>query len=199
MHHHIQLVGISGSLRQRSLNTHLINAVNDCLPEGVSLEIISIADIPLYNADLDIPAVSQRPEPVNRFRDALAKAEGIVIASPEYNYSIPGGLKNAIDWASRGADSPLLGKPVALMGASPGLMGTVRMQLAFLPVFQFLDMKPVHKPEVLVSQATQKFDENGKLVDEKTLELIKRKIQGLIQLVKELSIMQSANSSTERK
>ena len=198
MHHSIQLVGISGSLRQNSLNTHLINAVKDCLPEGVSLEIISIADIPLYNADLDIPAVSERPEPVNRFRDALAKAEGIVMASPEYNYSIPGVLKNAIDWASRGADSPLLGKPVALMGASPGLMGTVRMQLAFLPVFQFLDMKPVHKPEVLVSQANQKFDENGKLLDEKALELIKRKIQALSQLIEETKTAKLVKKSTEQ-
>lgn len=136
----IHWVGISGSLRKESFNTWLLYAVQELLSTGVTIDIISIADIPLYNADLDLPSVKERPGPVTIFRQALAKANGLVIVSPEYNYSIPGGLKNAIDWASRGEDSPLLKKPVALMGATPGMWGTVRMQQAFHPLFQFLNM-----------------------------------------------------------
>lgn len=179
----IQLVGISGSLRKKSLNIALLHAAIELLPEGVSLEIVSIAEIPLYNADLDLPAAEERPGAVSAFREALAKADGIVIASPEYNYSIPGGLKNALDWASQGKDSPLLNKPVALMGATPSLWGTVRMQQAFLPVFQYLDMKWANKPEILVAQASQKFDEYGNLTDDTTRELVKQKMEALKQLI----------------
>ena len=156
MSDYIQFVGLSGSLRKGSFNTMLLNAAAQLLPTDVSLEIISIEDIPLYNADLDLPAAKQRPASVEHFRKMLTDADGIVIASPEYNYSIPGGLKNAIDWASRGEDSPLLRKPVAVIGATTGLWGTARMQVAFHNVFLFLDMKPVYKPEVLVAQAEKK-------------------------------------------
>lgn len=151
----IHWVGISGSLRKESFNTWLLHAVTALLPEDVTMEIASIADIPLYNADLDLPTASQRPEIVERFREALTRAGGLVIVSPEYNYSIPGGLKNAIDWASRGTDSPLLKKPVALLGATPGMWGTVRMQQAFDPLFKFLNMQPVYQPEVLIAQAKE--------------------------------------------
>ncbi len=178
----MKIAGISGSLRKGSYNTFLLKTAEQLLPEGVSLTIAAIDGLPLYDADLDLPATETRPDSVNTFRRVLAEADAILIASPEYNYSIPGGLKNAIDWASRGTDSPLLNKPVALIGASPGLMGTVRMQLAFLPVFQFLNMKPVQKPEVLISQANTKFDEQGNLLDEKARELLGRKIEGLIAL-----------------
>ena len=164
----IHLAGISGSLRKASFNTMLLKAVAELLPESVSLEILSIADIPVYNGDQDIPDRASRPEAVNKFRKALEMADGIVIASPEYNYSIPGGLKNAIDWASRGTDSPLIGKHVSLMGATPGQWGTVRMQLAFLPVFSTL------KFEVFVSQAPKKFDAEGKLIDTDTSEVLKK-------------------------
>jgi len=92
------------------------------------MEVISFADIPLYNADFDYPQAKERPEPVQRFRDILAKCDALVIASPEYNYGIPGGLKNAIDWASRGKDCPLLKKPIAIMGATTGMGATARMQ-----------------------------------------------------------------------
>lgn len=179
----IHLVGISGSLRKDSLNTYLLHAAKELLPEGVTLEIISIADIPFYNGDLDLPTAEERPEAVKKFRDLIAAADGIVIASPEYNYSVPGGLKNAIDWASRGDDSPLKNKPVALMGASPSLWGTVRMQLAFLPIFLFLSMKVAEKPEILVAQANKKFDENGKLTDEITRGLITKKLLALKEII----------------
>src|SRR5205085_12042973 len=110
----IRFAGISGSLRRDSFNTSLLNNISKLAPSGVLFDILSIADIPLYNADLDYPTSKERPPSVAAFRDKLAKASGLVIVSPEYNYSIPGGLKNAIDWASRGGDSPLLHKPVAI-------------------------------------------------------------------------------------
>jgi chromate reductase, NAD(P)H dehydrogenase (quinone) len=149
----------------------------------VKMEILSIADLPLYNADLDVPAAKERPATVTAFRNAMTKAQGILFVSPEYNYSIPGGLKNAIDWASRGEDSPMLRKPVSVMGATPGMWGTVRMQLAFHAVFQFLNMQPVYKPEVLLSQANKKFTETGELTDETTKELIKRNLENLKALI----------------
>ena len=183
MSDHIQLVGLSGSLRKGSYNTLLLKAVAQLLPTDVSMEIISIEDIPLYNADLDLPAAKQRPETVEHFRKMLTDADGILISSPEYNYSIPGGLKNAIDWASRGEDSPLLRKPVAVIGATTGLWGTTRMQLAFHNVFLFLDMKPVYKPEVLVAQAEKKFDKNGNLIDEMAKKLLKQKLEALKEMI----------------
>jgi chromate reductase len=179
----IHLIGISGSLRKDSLNTSLLHAAKELLPEGVTLEIISIADIPFYNGDQDLPMAQERPDGVKKFRERIAAADGIVIASPEYNYSVPGVLKNAVDWASRGEDSPIRNKPVALMGASPGLWGTVRMQLAFLPIFLTLGMKVAEKPEVLVAQANKKFDESGKLTDEITRGLIAKKLAALKDII----------------
>ena len=178
----LHFVGISGSLRKGSYNTSLLRSLAELLPDGVTFEIFSIHDIPLYNGDLDLPTAPERPAPVVRLREAIAKADGLVIASPEYNYSIPGVLKNAIDWASRGTDTPLRNKPVALMGASPGLWGTVRMQMAFLPVFLTLGMKVAEKPEIMIAQADKKMDENGRLTDETTRELVRKKIQALAAL-----------------
>jgi len=141
--------------------------------------IAAIAGQPLYNADLDLPTAKQRPPIVQQFRNVLATGDGFVFVSPDYNYSIPGGLKNAIDWASRGDDSPLLNKPVAVMGATLATWGAVRMQTAFLPVFTFLKMKPVLKPEIFIVQAGKKFDAQGKLIDEKAKDLIKQKLEAL--------------------
>ena len=183
MSDYIQLVGFSGSLRKGSYNTMLLNAALQLLPTDVSMDIISIGEIPLYNADLDLPTAKHRPHPVEHFRKVLTDADGILISSPEYNYSIPGGLKNAIDWASRGEDSPLLRKPIAVIGATTGLWGTTRMQLAFHNVFLFLDMKPVYKPEVLVAQAEKKFDKNGSLVDEMAKKMLKQKLEALKEMI----------------
>jgi chromate reductase len=183
MSDHIQLIGFSGSLRKGSYNTMLLKAALQLLPTDVSLKLISIEDIPLYNADLDLPTVKQRPQPVEHFRKILTDADGILVASPEYNYSIPGGLKNAIDWASRGEDSPLLRKPIAVIGATSGLWGTARMQLAFQNIFLYLDMKPVFKPEVLVAQAEKKFDKDGNLIDEMAKKLLKQKLEALKEMI----------------
>lgn len=183
MSRQIHLTGISGSLRKGSYNTALLHIAAESLPPHVTMEIASIGDLPLYNADWDMPAAKERPAVVQQFRDLLTKTDGIVIASPEYNYGIPGLLKNAIDWASRGTDSPLLKKPVAIMGATIGLWGTVRMQLDFHNIFLYLDMKPVYKPEVLIAQAQNKFDDKGRLNDDAAHDLIKKKIQALCNMI----------------
>ncbi len=179
----VHFAGMSGSLRQKSFNTYLLQAALELLPPNTTMEIISIADQPLYDADLDVPAAQNRPGIVQQFREKLMAADGLVIVSPEYNYSIPGGLKNAIDWASRGQDSPLLNKPVAVMGATTGLWGTVRMQTAFLPVFTYLNMRAVLKPEVLVAKAPEKFDAEGKLKDVTSRELVQKKLAALRELI----------------
>ena len=173
----IHLVGISGSLRKGSYNTMLLKTAGELLPDKANIEYLSIADIPVYNGDLDIPTKAARPEAVKKFRDVLAGADGIIIASPEYNYSIPGGLKNAIDWASLGEDSPLRGKHVSLMGATQGQWGTVRMQLAFLPIFNTLKMAHINKFEVFVSQAQKKFDADGHLIDNDTREILRKHLE----------------------
>jgi chromate reductase len=120
---------------------------------------------------------------VQQFRDQLTKSDGLLICSPEYNYGIPGLLKNAIDWASRGEDSPLINKPVAIMGATISLWGTVRMQLAFQNIFLYMDMKPVYKPEVLIAKAESKFDEQGNLTDSTSIEMVKKKLKALKDLI----------------
>ena len=173
----IHLVGISGSLRKDSFNTMLLKAAAELLPASVTIEFLSIADLPVYNGDMDIPTRAARPDAVKKFREVLAGADGIVIASPEYNNSIPGGLKNAIDWASRGQDSPLIGKHVSLMGATPGQWGTVRMQQAFLAVFNTLKMPHINRFEVFVSSAQKKFDVDGKLTDNDTREILKKHLE----------------------
>ncbi|MCX2575216.1 NADPH-dependent FMN reductase [Pedobacter sandarakinus] len=179
-----KIVGLCGSLRKGSYNAMLLEFAGTLFPEGIDFEVVSWAELPVYNEDNDTPKVSERPESVVGFRNALADADAFIIASPEYNYSIPGGLKNAIDWASRGKDSPLMHKPVAVMGATQGMWGTVRMQAAFLPVFTFLNMNPVLQPEVLIAQAQNKFDDEGKLKDEAAVGFIKKKIENLISAAK---------------
>jgi len=195
MNQTVHFAGISGSLRKASYNTALLRTIRDeLLPGDTTMELFSLQDIPLYNADFDTPEALNRPVEVQLLRKALEKADGLVIVSPEYNYGIPGLLKNAIDWASRGEDSPLLHKPVAVMGVTPGMWGTVRMQLAFHPIFQYLNMKPVYKPEVLVAQAKTKFDAEGKFKDAAARKLIGQQLQALKELVlqeragKELSV-----------
>jgi chromate reductase len=179
----IHLVGISGSLRKASYNTALLKAAQELLPEDVTIEIAEIGSLPLYSSDID---GDFRPETVTKFRNTLATADAFVFVSPEYNYTIPGGLKNAIDWASRGQDSPIINKPVALMGATGGLWGTMRMQQAFRPVFQYLNMFPVNKPEVLVAQVHTKFNSELKLVDEPTKNIIREQLKALKKLTLQL-------------
>ena len=159
----VRLLGVSGSLRKGSYNTALLRAASELLPEGMTLEIFDLSSIPLYNDDVRALGF---PKPVQEFRDRIAAADALLIATPEYNFSIPGVLKNAIDWASRPPDPPLNGRPVGIMGASTGNFGTVRAQMHLRQVCVFCNMFPLNKPEVLVMRAKEKFDANGRLIDE---------------------------------
>ncbi len=193
MNDKLHIAGISGSLRRGSFNTLLLNSVPGLLPNGVEMEIVDIGQLPLYNADLDIDTP---PQQVDTLRRSLARADAFILVSPEYNYSVPGPLKNAIDWASRAKPSPFSGKPVALMGATQGMWGTVRMQLAFRPIFQFLNLIPVNKPEVLVAQAPAKFDSNGHLIDEQTISIVRQQLQELKRLARQALIVKEIVQET---
>jgi chromate reductase len=164
----MKILAIPGSLRQKSLNTSLLHAFAE-EAQGHQVEIASLADIPLYSGDLEAAGI---PEAVSKLGEAIRSADAVVISTPEYNYSIPGGLKNAIDWISRLPQQPFAGKRVGLMGASMGMMGTSRAQYHLRQVFVYLDGRVINKPEVFVSAAHTKFDEQGKLTDEGTRKLL---------------------------
>lgn len=165
----LHVLGFSGSLRAASYNSAALRAAADLLPDGMSLDICSLIDLPLYNADVEATGT---PEAVQTFRQRLAAADALLIACPEYNFSITGALKNALDWASRGKDSPLNGKPVAMLGAGGGF-GTVRAQLHLRDVLLHNDMHPLNRPQVHISRAWEHFDEAGNLTNEKTREQIR--------------------------
>lgn len=172
----IHLLGFSGSLRQLSWNRALLRAAAELLPNGVTLELFDLARLPFYNQDLDTPETL--PAPVAEFKSKIRDADALLIATPEYNHSIPGVLKNAIDWASRPlASTPLAGKPVAIMGAG-GMFGTVRAQLHLR---QILVMAlPLPKPEVLVQRAWEKFDAQGNLIDQPARDAIRAQLEALV-------------------
>jgi chromate reductase len=154
------------------------------LPESMSLEIFDLSPIPLYNGDVEATGI---PEPVQNFKARIAAADALLIATPEYNYSIPGVLKNAIDWASRPPkDSPLNGKPVAIMGASGGPGGTIRAQMHLRHVFVFTNMLPLNKPEVRVMRAAEKFDAEGRLTDEATRKEVRALLEALAAWTRQL-------------
>ena len=157
----LHVLGISGSLRRASYNTALLRAAAELMPPGMTLEIFDLAPLPLFNQDAEKPF----PEAVVELRTRLAQADALLIATPEYNSSISGALKNAIDWASRPPKQPLAGKPVAIMGVSTGNFGTVRAQLHLRQVLTHVGALPLGKPEVLVARAEQAFDAEGRLVD----------------------------------
>ncbi|MGC4093415.1 MAG: NAD(P)H-dependent oxidoreductase [Polyangiaceae bacterium] len=172
----MKLLGISGSLRQGSFNSALLRAAVKLAPAGIEFETFSLAEIPLYNDDVRVAGF---PEPVQALRAAIARAEALLFVSPEYNFSIPGVLKNAIDWASRQPDQPFAGKPVAIMSASTGMLGGARMQYHLRQVCVFVDMHPLNKPEVFVGQASSKFDAQLELTDETTKRAIVTQLEAL--------------------
>ena len=171
----LRVVGISGSLRKGSFNTAVLRAAIELAPAGMTIEIADIGDIPLYDEDVRAQGL---PSPVVRFRDQLANADAVLIVTPEYNYSLPGVLKNAIDWASRPPAQPFAGKPLAIMGASGGLSGTMRAQYDLRKVAVYLDMLPLNKPEVFVRSAAEKVEE-GRLTDEATRKIIGEQLVAL--------------------
>ena len=158
----LHILGISGSLRRRSYNTALLETAAQLLPPGSTLEIFDLSSLPIYNQDDEKPF----PPAVEDFRHRLALADALLIASPEYNASITGALKNAIDWASRPPSQPLNGKPAAIMGASTGNFGTLRAQLHLRQILTHVGALTLPKPEVLIARAGQVFAPDGELVDE---------------------------------
>ena len=161
----LHILGIAGSLRRNSYNRALLRAAQQLAPEGMTIEAYEeLGTFPLYNGDLEADAF---PAVVTEFKERIRAADGILIVTPEYNYGVPGVLKNAVDWASRPArDSAWTGKPLALMGASNGQGGTVRAQLQLRQAAVFLNMHPLNRPEVLVNQVQGKFDEGLNFIDE---------------------------------
>ena len=159
----MNVIGISGSLRKGSFNTAALRAAQGLAPEGMTIERAEIGDLPLYNDDVRAAGF---PPPAERLRAQIAAADAILLVTPEYNYSISGVLKNAIDWASRPPNQPFEAKPVAIMGASPGLFGSARAQYHLRQMLIFLNAMPVNRPEVMIGQAQNKFDADGHLTDE---------------------------------
>ncbi len=180
----IRILGIAGSLRKDSFNRAALRAAAALVPEGAEMEIYDIEGFPGFNQDDD----QSPPAKVAEFKQKIRDADAILISSPEYNYSIPGVLKNAIDWASRPyGTSAWEGKPAAIMGCSPGAVGTARMQYHLRQVMVFLNMHPLNKPEVMIGKAAEKFDAEGNLTDEKTREFIRKMLEGLIAWTKRLT------------
>lgn len=169
----LRVLGISGSLRAKSFNTWALRAACELAPEGMVIEVAEIGDLPFYNDDVRMAGY---PEPVQRFRSRLSAADAVLFVTPEYNYSIPGVLKNAIDWASRPPDQGFDGKPVAIMGASAGALGTARAQYHLRQMLVFLNAFPVNKPEVMIGGAAAKFDESGRLTDSSTQDFIRHSL-----------------------
>ena len=173
----INIVGFTGSLRRNSYNKAALNAAKELLPAGANLEILDLASIPFFNEDVEAEGI---PEVVAQFKSKLAAADAILISTPEYNYSIPPVLKNALDWASRGGEFPLNGKPLAIMSASPSLFGGARVQYHLRQVCVVLNLMPLNKPEVFIMSAHTKFDASGKLTDEYTRGAITKLLQALV-------------------
>jgi chromate reductase len=165
----VALLGICGSLRKASLNRALLAAVRDALPAGASMTLYESVELPIFNSDLE------DPPGVVRLKAAIAEADGLVFSVPEYNHSIPGGLKNALDWVSRPpADSPLRGKPVGMVGAASGMSGTIRAQAHLRQMMLYSDSPCMGQPEVLIPRAKERFDADGRLTDDSTRVLLEQ-------------------------
>jgi chromate reductase len=179
----ITILGIAGSLRKGSYNRAALRAAGALVPDGATLEIFELDGIPGFNQDDE----QHPPAKVVELKARVRAADAILFVTPEYNYSVPGVLKNAIDWASRPyGDNAWAGKPVAVMGASVGVLGTARAQYHLRQSFLFLDMYPLNKPEVMIAQAAERFDEQGNLTDAKSKELIGRLLQALVAWTRKL-------------
>lgn len=179
LHSPLQVVAIAGSLRAASYNRGLVRAAQDVAPRGLTITIRDLAPIPLYNADVEAQG---DPPPVAQLKDAVREADALLIAVPEYNYGVSGVLKNTLDWLSRPPErSVLAGKPAALMGASPGMVGTARAQLQVRQTFVYTQtwvMPP--PPEILVARAQEKFDARGQLTDEDTRARLRTLLEALM-------------------
>lgn len=179
----VHILGIAGSLRKASYNRGALRAAQLLVPDGAKLELFDLKGIPPYNQDDD----PRPPAAVVELKARVRAADAVLFSTPEYNYSVPGVLKNAIDWASRPyGDSAWSGKPVAVMGASIGMLGTARAQYHLRQSFVFLNMLPVNQPEVMIAYAAERFDGAGNLVDDGSRELIRQLLANLVAWTRQL-------------
>lgn len=172
----VRIFAFCGSLRKGSYNRMALRAAEELAPSGTSFESCDIGRLPLYNEDVRALGF---PAAVEEMRKCIRAADAILFVTPEYNYSIPGILKNAIDWASRPPDQPFNGKPAAIMGASPGMLGSARAQYHLRQVCVYLNIFLVNQPEVLIAGASNRFDADGRLTDEPTRRIITQLMQSL--------------------
>lgn len=180
----IKILGISGSLRKGSYHTQLLKAAQSLAPQGVTVDIAGIGDLPLFNQDLE----QDPPESVKELKRRIKESDAVLFVTPEYNYSVPGVLKNAIDWASRPyGDSAWSGKPAGIMSGSVGLQGGAKAQYHLRQSFVFLDMHPLNKPEVMVPMIQDKFDAQGDLTDEETKKRIVEYLSALAAWAKKIN------------
>jgi chromate reductase len=191
----LKVIGIAGSLRTGSYNRALLRAAKALAPAGMEIEIAEIASFPLFNEDLEAKGT---PLEVLELKRRIAEADALLIATPEYNHSVPGVLKNAIDWLSREPDMPLEGKPTAIMGASTGMIGTARSQMHLRIAALAVNMPILQKPEIYVATAQRKFDEHGELTDEPTRARIKALLAALMDWTLVLQRGRAAAQAEER-
>ena len=183
MNNPLVILGIAGSLRKQSFNRALLRAAQELTPEGARMDIFELDGIPPFNQDNE----ATPPAIVADLKQQVRNADAILLVTPEYNYSVPGVLKNAIDWASRPyGESAWNGKPVALMGATVGTLGTARAQYHLRQMFVFLNMYAVNQPEVMLSNAHKHFDDNGKLIDETAKKLMRQLLEELMNWTRRL-------------
>lgn len=180
----VRILGIAGSLRRDSYNRALLRAATELAPEGASIETFELDGIPGFNQDEE----QTPPVRVVELKKLVREADAILFVTPEYNYSVPGVLKNAIDWASRPyGDSAWNGKPAAIMGASVGAIGTARAQYHLRQMMVFLNMFPVNQPEVMIGNASARFDAQGNLTDNASKEFIRQLLQNLVDWTRRIS------------
>jgi chromate reductase len=178
----IEILGIVGSLRKDSYNRLALKAAQEIVPDGAVLDLIDLHGIPVFNQDDEMTA----PPGVLEFKRRVRAADAILFATPEYNYSVPGGLKNVIDWVSRPyGESAWPRKPAAILGASVGNLGTARAQYHLRQILVTLNMPVVNQPEVMIGNAARVFDKAGRLTDEPTRQSIQNLLAALVQLVLE--------------
>lgn len=188
----VRILGIAGSLRRQSYNRAALRAATELVPEGATIDVFEIDGLPGFNEDDE----KNPPAKVTELKQRIREADAILFVTPEYNYSVPGVLKNAIDWASRPyGDSAWNGKPAAIMGASVGSIGTARAQYHLRQMMVFLNMFPINQPEVMIANAHERFDKEGNLKDESTKDFIRQLLQNLVNWAQRLEQQKGVGKS----
>ena len=181
----IRVLGVAGSLRRASLNRALLRAAQELAPEGMEISAFDLLAVPLYNGDVEAQG---DPDGVAAFKQAIREADSVLMVTPEYNHGVPGVMKNAVDWASRPPQSaPLARKPVGIIGASPGMTGSARGQSQLRQAFEFTNSYCMPQPELLVFRAHEKFDTEGRLVDEPTATHLRRYLEAFLEWTRRLA------------